>query len=118
MSAICSICGSDMTVQDGEGTAFCLSCENAGLDARIAELEAEATATGPERDLADLELLAREFKTVIEVRRLRLDVIGTRPLPQKYAPDGIAYRLNARDERDPPKLITRAEALALLKEAK
>ena len=40
MSAICSICGSDMTVQDGEGTAFCLSCENAGLHARIAELEA------------------------------------------------------------------------------
>jgi len=40
MSAICSICGSDMTVQDGEGTAFCLSCENAGLRARIAELEA------------------------------------------------------------------------------
>jgi hypothetical protein len=29
-----------MTVQDGEGTAFCLSCENAGLRARIAELEA------------------------------------------------------------------------------
>jgi len=42
MSAICSICGSDMTVQDREGTAFCLSCENAGLHARIAELEAAA----------------------------------------------------------------------------
>jgi hypothetical protein len=52
-----------MTVQDREGTAFCLSCENAGLHARIAELE--ATATGPERDLAEqalemLERLARE----------------------------------------------------------
>ena len=45
MSAICSICGSDMTVQDGEGTAFCLSCENAGLHARIAELEAALEET-------------------------------------------------------------------------
>jgi len=42
MNAICSICGRDMTVQDREGTAFCLSCENAGLHARIAELEAAA----------------------------------------------------------------------------
>ena len=44
MNAICSICGSDMTVQDREGTAFCLSCENAGLRAYVRELKAALEA--------------------------------------------------------------------------
>jgi hypothetical protein len=37
-------------------------------------------------------------------------------LPAKYAPDGIAYRLNGRNDREPPSLIPRAEAVALLDE--
>jgi len=115
MSAICSICGSDMTVQDREGTAFCLSCENAGLHARIAELE--ATATGPERDLAEqalemLERLAREW-----------GISAVWADPDEGYLVSVSWGDPSFDEPDTPKELhyyirgtygTRAEALALL----
>ena len=64
--------------------------------------------------LVALGWLAQELGTVIEIRSLRLDIIGTKPLPRKYAPDGIAYRLNGRNDREPPKLIPREEVAARL----
>jgi hypothetical protein len=104
-----------MTVQDREGTAFCLSCENAGLHARIAELE--ATATGPERDLAEqalemLERLAREW-----------GISAVWADPDEGYLVSVSWGDPSFDEPDTPKELhyyirgtygTRAEALALL----
>ena len=117
MSAICSLCGSDMTVQDGEGTAFCLSCENAGLHARIAELE----ATGPERDLAEqalekLEWLAREWgeATVIKVRVDKPLAHWTEVRVDMNRGE-LRHFAGSSGGRDFP-MIPRADALALLRE--
>jgi len=77
---------------------------------------AYAKAYAESHPLECLEMLAKRLNTVIEIRSLRLDIIGTRA-PAKYAPDGVAYRLNARIDRDPPKLVTREEAEKVLKEA-
>ena len=86
------------------------------------EIETALEATGPERDLAEqalekLEWLAREHKTIITIRGLLLDIIGAGPLAERNVPTGgVVYRLWGRNDRDPPQLITRAEALALLRE--
>ena len=101
MSAICSICGSDMTVQDREGTAFCLSCEN-----RERVAAAVAAAAGPERDLADLERLAREYGETVRLGDLSI-MPGWNPL---------RYFHPALGGRDCGGEGTRAEALALLRE--
>ena len=112
MNAICSICGRDMTVQDREGTAFCLSCENAGLHARIAELE--ATATGPERDLAEQTLalleaaLGAEDGFVVRGWQLKDGELTIQRIDGKLHylweyPDRIGH-------------VTRADALARLRE--
>jgi hypothetical protein len=65
---------------------------------------AEAAATGPERDLADLERLARRYTT-------------TEPSDLKvFTIDGeLCYATGSWDDLD---VISRAEALALLKGAK
>jgi len=81
----------------------------------LAAIIAAAVAEARE-PLVALEWLAQELGTVIEIRSLRLDIIGTKPLPRKYAPDGIAYRLNGRNDREPPQLISREEAAVLLAE--
>ena len=77
---------------------------------------AAAAVAEAREPLVALEWLAQELGTVIEIRSLRLDIIGTKPLPRKYAPDGIAYRLNGRNDREPPQLISREEAAVLLAE--
>jgi hypothetical protein len=76
------------------------------LEARIAELE--ATATGPERDLADLERLAREYGETVRLGDLSI-MPGWNPL---------RYFHPALGGRDCGGEGTRAEALALLKGAK
>jgi len=86
------------------------------LDAATLAYAAAAVAEARE-PLVALEWLAQELGTVIEIRSLRLDIIGTKPLPRKYAPDGIAYRLNGRNNREPPKLIPREEAATALSAA-
>jgi hypothetical protein len=93
------------------------------LEARVAELEAAleaaqayadayvATATGPERDLADLERLARDNDGIAE---LRLAAWG---LSVAWQPDARTFGyFPAYDS--PLEEYTRAEALALLKGAK
>jgi len=80
------------------------------LEARVRELEAEtqrlydiavATATGPERDLADLEMMAKKF-----------DYHPVRQGVYVYWDDGqYVYRQSPMGNH-----ITRADALALLRE--
>jgi hypothetical protein len=89
-------------------------CMNCGRQFTTADLRCECNPEALADPLAAMERLAQELGTVIEIRSLRLDIIGTKPLPRKYAPDGIAYRLNGRNDREPPKLIPREEAAALL----
>ena len=111
MNAICSICGRDMTVQDREGTAFCLSCENAGLHARIAELE--ATASGPERDLAEQTLEMLEWLARASWGRAKLKT-GLPELTVAWG-EGILHYHSQIGGRRPSRGITRADALALLR---
>ena len=67
MGVICSICGSDMTVQDREGTAFCLSCENAGLRKRIRELEAALDWLLPSKLFEETKPFADNLVIVLSV---------------------------------------------------